>query len=97
MFFTDCERGGTGYAVSDNPLHGWKIKPGEEHMIINNAVCGSEIFQFKGQWYISYCRWIYWELHSVIGFKELFWTEDGFRLGRDLSEIAAEEYGRARF
>lgn len=86
MFFTDCDHHGTGYAVSDHPLHGWKIKPGEEHMIIPDSVCASEVFQFKGQWYISYVHWIKTELVGVIGFKELFWEPDGFRLGRDLSE-----------
>ena len=86
MFFTDCARSGTGYAVSDHPLYGWKIKPGDEHIIISDSVCASEVFQFKGQWYISYVHWIHPELVGVIGFKELFWETDGFRLGRDLSE-----------
>ncbi len=87
MFFTDCARGGTGYAVSSHPLRGWQIKPGEEHMVITDSVCASEVFEFKGQWYISYARWILTELLGFVGFKELFWEEDGFRLGRDLSEI----------
>ena len=87
MFFTDCANKGTGYATSDNPLYGWKFKPNGEHMIIPDSVCASEVFQFKGQWYISYVHWIREEILGVIGFKELFWESDGFRLGRDLSEI----------
>ena len=88
MFFTDCANKGTGYAISDNPLYGWKFKPNGEHMIIPDSVCASEVFQFKGQWYISYVHWIQTEILGVIGFKELFWESDGFRLGRDLSEIS---------
>ena len=59
-------------------------------MIIPDSVCASEVFQFKGQWYISYVHWIHMELLGVIGFKELFWEKDGFRLGRDLSEYSDE-------
>lgn len=90
MFFTDCERGGTGYAVSSHPLGGWKRRPGGGHIIIPGSVCASEVFQWRGQWYISYVHWIHPELLGVIGFKELFWEPEGFRLGRDLSDPALE-------
>ena len=86
LFFTDCDRHGTAYAVSDNPLNGWQIKPGAEHMIKDDYVCASEVFEFKGRWYMSYAKWYIGELLGLIGFCEVFWEDDGIRLGRDLSD-----------
>ncbi len=91
MFFTDCLRHATCYATSDHPLRGWTIPPDESHVIIPDSVCASEVFRFKGQWYISYVHWIQNELVGVIGFKELFWQQDGFTLGRDLSQLPQDE------
>ena len=59
MFYTNCGHG-TAYAVSDDPISGWQslgmllpysIPP---ECPANVPSC-AEVFEFKGQWYISSC------------------------------------------
>ena len=59
LFYTNCGYG-TAYAVSDNPISGWRslgmlmpwtIPP----LCPANVPSCAEVFQFRGQWYISSC------------------------------------------
>jgi len=59
MFYTNCNYG-TAYAVSDDPVTGWKslgmLMPWKipPECPANVPSC-AEVFEFKGQWYISSC------------------------------------------
>ncbi|MBP5207641.1 MAG: family 43 glycosylhydrolase [Clostridia bacterium] len=59
MFYTNCNHG-TAYAVSDNPVNGWRSLG----MLIPwtvpppcpaNVPSCAEVFEFRGKWYISSC------------------------------------------
>ncbi len=59
MFYTNCGHG-TAYAVSDDPVKGWRslgmlmpwtVKP----LCPANVPSCAEVFEFKGKWYISSC------------------------------------------
>ena len=59
LFYTNCGYG-TAYAVSDNPISGWRslgmlmswtIPP----LCPANVPSCAEVFEFRGQWYISSC------------------------------------------
>jgi len=60
LFYTNSGKG-TEYAVSDNPVTGWKRlgtllkKEGVPESRAFVPSC-SEVFEFKGQWYISCCE-----------------------------------------
>lgn len=71
MFYTNCEKGGTWYATSSDPLRGWT----ERGEILKEASC-SEVFEFKGKWYISECRHFCGCMH-MLGFYEFFWDGNG--------------------
>lgn len=71
MFYTNCQFGGTFYATSDHPVHGWT-----EHEQILPGVSCSEILEFLGKWYISLCAHLGGCMH-FLGFHEFFWNDDG--------------------
>ena len=80
MFYTNCGHG-TAYAVSDDPVTGWKslgmlmpwtVPP---ECPANVPSC-AEVFEFKGQWYISSCL----REPGCEQYLELFrltWNDDG--------------------
>ncbi|MBO4421983.1 MAG: family 43 glycosylhydrolase, partial [Clostridia bacterium] len=80
MFYTNCNYG-TAYAVSDDPVKGWKslgmlipwtIPP----LCPANVPSCAEVFEFKGKWYISSClREPGCEQYLEI--FELSWNSDG--------------------
>lgn len=89
MFYTNCGVG-TCYAVSDNPVSGWfvvgelltegRFDSGDSSHVPSCA----EVFEFKGQWYISYCTRIPGN-EQYLELKELFWNEDGsITIGEDV-------------
>ena len=71
MFYTNCEKMGTYYATSTNPITGW-VEQGE---VIPNTSC-SEVFEFNGKWYISVVDHLGGGMH-FLGFHELTWNPDG--------------------
>ena len=82
LFYTNCGHG-TAYAVSDDPICGWKslgmlIENPEGYVPINpaNVPSCAEVFCFKGKWYISSClREAGCEQYLEI--FEFFWNDDG--------------------
>ena len=82
LFYTNCGHG-TAYAVSDDPICGWKslgmlIENPEGYVPINpaNVPSCAEVFCFKDKWYISRCvRESGCEEYLEI--FELFWNDDG--------------------
>lgn len=59
MFYTNCNYG-TAYAVSDDPISGWKslgmlIPWTVPPQCPANVPSCAEVFEFKGKWYISSC------------------------------------------
>ncbi|MBQ7444617.1 MAG: family 43 glycosylhydrolase [Clostridia bacterium] len=80
MFYTNCSHG-TAYAISDDPVKGWKslgmlipwtVKP----LCPANVPSCAEVFRFKNQWYISSClREPGCEQYLEI--FEIEWTDDG--------------------
>ncbi len=90
FFYTNCGKG-TAYAVSDNPVSGWQdmgLLIGDENHTGDTAHVPScsEVFQFKGKWYISYATRIPgWEQYLQL--KEFFWNSDGtVSTGNDITE-----------
>lgn len=80
MFYTNCGHG-TAYAVSDDPISGWKslgmLMPWKipPECPANVPSC-AEVFEFKGEWYISSCL----REPGCEQYLELFrltWNEDG--------------------
>ncbi len=55
MFFTNVGKG-TAYATSRHPVEGWTVLPYDENLLFPG--CTSEVFSFKGEWYISNARWL---------------------------------------
>ena len=80
MFYTNCNHG-TAYAVSDNPINGWKslgmLRPWTVPPLCPaNVPSCAEVFEFKGKWYVSSClREPGCEQYLEI--FELFWNGDG--------------------
>lgn len=80
LFYTNCGYG-TAYAVSDNPINGWKglgmlMKADWEPINPANVPSCAEVFCFKDKWYISCCvRESGCEQYLEI--FELFWNDDG--------------------
>ena len=80
MFYTNCNYG-TAYAVSDNPIKGWRslgmlIPWTVPPLCPANVPSCAEVFEFKGKWYISSClRELGCEQYLEI--FELTWNEDG--------------------
>ena len=71
MFYTNCEKGGTYYATSANPITGW-VEKGEA---LPGVSC-SEVFEFKGKWYISGCAHKGGGMHFLVLY-EFTWNKDG--------------------
>lgn len=80
FFYTSCGIG-TSYAISDNPVSGWKeigVLMGVDEKPLDNAWVPScaEVFEFHGKWYISCClRQPGWEQYLEL--FELAWEPDG--------------------
>ena len=80
LFYTNCNHG-TAYAVSDNPINGWRslgmlIPWTVPPLCPANVPSCAEVFGFKGKWYISSClREPGCEQYLEI--FELFWCDDG--------------------
>ena len=80
LFYTNCGHG-TAYAVSDNPVSGWKslgmlIPYTVPPLCPANVPSCAEVFCFKEKWYISSCL----REPGCEQYLELFeidWTEDG--------------------
>ncbi len=80
LFYTNCGKG-TDYAVSEDPIHGWKylgrlLSPRGEVECAANVPSCAEVVPFGGKWYISCCERQpgceqYLELY------ELTWQSDG--------------------
>lgn len=86
LFYTNCGYG-TAYAVSDNPVTGWKSlgmlleKQGKPLLPANVPSC-AEVFSFRGNWYIS-CAERQPGCEQYLEIFELFWNEDGtVRIGK---------------
>lgn len=80
LFYTDCGKG-TSYAVSDNPLGGFEVKGlliGDENHVGDTAHVPScsEVFEFKGKWYISVAERLPGN-EQYIEFMRFYWNEDG--------------------
>ncbi len=59
LFYTNCNHG-TAYAVSDDPVRGWKslgmlIPWTTPPLCPANVPSCAEVFEFRGEWYISSC------------------------------------------
>ncbi|MBO4326476.1 MAG: family 43 glycosylhydrolase [Clostridia bacterium] len=81
MFFTNCGKG-TAFATSDYPDRGWEVLPDDKNLIFPG--CTSEVFEFKGKWYISNAMW-YGTGEQYLEITELFWNGDGtFSVGKTL-------------
>ena len=80
MFYTNCNHG-TAYAVSDDPVTGWKslgmlIPYTVPPLCPANVPSCAEVFEFRGRWYISSClREPGCEQYLEI--FELTWNPDG--------------------
>lgn len=80
MFYTNCNYG-TAYAVSDNPINGWRslgmlIPWTVPPLCPANVPSCAEVFEFNGRWYISSClREPGCEQYLEI--FDLSWNEDG--------------------
>jgi len=66
---------GSVYAVSHDPVKGWKELPPEK-MVLMSGVSASEIYQDNGKWYISYITHRRDGLH-FFGIAGLQWNKDG--------------------
>ncbi len=80
LFYTGCGRG-TCYAVSDNPATDWGdmgLLLGDENHTGDPALVPScsEVFEFKGQWYISYCT-CQPGMEQYLEIKKFQWNDDG--------------------
>jgi hypothetical protein len=74
LFYTNY-RYGTVYAMSDDPVKGWKELPVEK-MVLMSGVSASEIYRDGNTWYMSYISHDKNGLH-FFGIKELVWSEGG--------------------
>lgn len=80
MFYTNCNHG-TAYAVSDDPVTGWKslgmlIPYTVPPLCPANVPSCAEVFEFKGKWYVSSCL----REPGCEQYLEIFrlsWNEDG--------------------
>ena len=85
LFFTNCGHG-TAYAVSDDPVSGWKdarMLIGARHPDENaaNVPSCAEAIRFKGKWYVSCCE-RQPGCEQYLELFELIWLPDGtVRLG----------------
>jgi predicted GH43/DUF377 family glycosyl hydrolase len=74
LFYTNY-RCGTTYAISDDPVKGWKEVPEDKASLIRRS-SASEIYQDDGKWYYSYITHLknYFYLHGI---RPLQWNADG--------------------
>lgn len=79
LFYTNCGHG-TAYAVSDNPVSGWKslgmLMSRENPEASPFVPSCAEVFRYKGQWYIS-CAERQIGCEQYIEIFELTWNDDG--------------------
>ena len=80
LFYTNCGHG-TSYAVSDNPITGWKslgmlLEPKVAPLCPANVPSCAEVFCYKGAWYIS-CAERQPGCEQYLEIFELEWLEDG--------------------
>ncbi|MBO4422458.1 MAG: family 43 glycosylhydrolase [Clostridia bacterium] len=80
MFYTNCNYG-TAYAVSDDPVKGWRslgmlIPWTVPPQCPANVPSCAEVFGFKGKWYISSCLREP-GCEQYLELFELFWNSDG--------------------
>ena len=80
LFYTNCGRG-TAYAVSESPITGWRDcgmlieKQGVPELPANVPSC-SEVFAYRGKWYIS-CVERQPGCEQYLEIFEFFWNADG--------------------
>lgn len=79
LFYTNCGRG-TSYAVSDNPVSGWKslgmLMERENQEGTAYVPSCAEVFNYKGKWYIS-CAERQIGCEQYIEIFEFIWNADG--------------------
>ena len=81
LFYTNCGYG-TAYAVSDDPIKGWKSlgmlieKKGDPPLCPANVPSCAEVFCFKGEWYIS-CAERQPGCEQYLEIFRLGWNQDG--------------------
>jgi hypothetical protein len=94
LFYSNYKYG-IAYAVSDNPVKGWKELPPEE-MAVLPGVSASEIFQDGDQWHMSYISHDKNGLHFLEVCK-LHWDKEGRPyIDRSTREASvAEAFGKA--
>lgn len=74
MIFTNCAKGAIAYATSDHPVEGWSVLPDDKNLLCPG--CTSEVFSFKGKWYMSNTIW-YPTGEQYLEIAEFIWNEDG--------------------
>jgi predicted GH43/DUF377 family glycosyl hydrolase len=81
LFYTNCGYG-TAYAMSDNPVDGWQSlgmlleKQGDPPACPANVPSCAEVFEFKGNWYIS-CAQREPGCEQYLEIFALTWNSDG--------------------
>lgn len=80
LFYTNAGYG-TAYAISDNPIRGWKsmgmlLEPKVKPMCPANVPSCAEVFFFKGKWYISSAE-RQPGCEQYLEIFEFFWHDDG--------------------
>ena len=80
LFYTNCGHG-TAYAVSDDPVSGWKslgpiIEGTHGNESSANVPSCAEVFEFKGKWYITCCERLP-RFEQYLEIFELKWNADG--------------------
>ena len=88
LFYTSCNVG-TCYATSTHPADGWTERgelianPGHAGSTAHVPSC-SEVFSFRGQWYISYAERLLGN-EQYLQLRELYWNDDGTcSLGKEI-------------
>ncbi len=80
LFYTNCGHG-TSYAVSDDPISGWRslgmlLEPKAPPLCPANVPSCAEVFCYKGVWYIS-CAERQPGCEQYLEIFELAWQDDG--------------------
>lgn len=80
FFYTSPGRG-TAYAISDNPVSGWidrgmLIETKGLYQSVSHVPSCSEVFQYKGKWYIS-CAERHPGCEQYLEIYHITWNSDG--------------------